>query len=147
MPMAGMKARTRYALAAALDLAARYDGRARSKLREIAARTGMPHEYLVQILLSLKRRALVNSARGPRGGYWLTRPPDRITAAQVIDAVDPRGKHPLAGQGSYGDAIDRLWRTAQDAGWRYLAGVTLADLLGALDTTGGPAPSQPAPLP
>jgi Rrf2 family iron-sulfur cluster assembly transcriptional regulator len=145
--MAGMKARTRYALVAALDLAARYDGGGRCKLREIAARTGTPQEYLVQILLSLKRRALVNSARGPKGGYWLTRPPDRITVAQVIDAVDPRGKHPLAGQGSYGDAVDRLWRTAQDAGWRYLAGVTLADVLEAVDVTGGSAPSEPAPRP
>ena len=81
--MRDFDARTRYALRAALHLAEHYQGAGKPiKIREIAARTDTPPKYLVHILLQLKRRALVNSTRGAKGGYWLLRRPDGPNAAR-----------------------------------------------------------------
>ena len=57
-------------------------------MRDIAERTGLPQPYLEQILLALKGAGLVRSKRGVGGGYVLARPPDKITLAQIVSAVD-----------------------------------------------------------
>lgn len=130
--MRAFDAKTRYALLAAMDLAAHYDGTTPSKVREIAARTGVPPKYLVHILLKLKRRALVNSTRGARGGYWLLRPPELISAAEVIGAVEAEGRArgALSDDGPHDRAIRRLRDESERRRQEYLAGVTLAELLG-----------------
>jgi len=125
--MARQKAKVRYALLAALDLAEHYGGDRPVKLQGIAARTQVPSNYLVHILLSLKRRALVNSARGSKGGYWLLKPPASTTVAEIVVAVDPRTEKGRSAAGS--DPVARVLREAENRRWRYLADVTLADLL------------------
>ncbi len=126
--MERLKARVRYALLAALDLAEHYEAESRVKLQEIAARTGVPRQFLAHIMVDLKEGALVRSTRGSKGGYRLTRPPDRITAAQVVAAVEPE-EEPDSGSGGYDAAVNRLWRQAQEARRARLARITMADLL------------------
>jgi Rrf2 family protein len=127
--MARLKAKVRYALLAALDLAEHYQGEEPIKLQEIAARTDVPEKYLVHILLSLKRKALVNSARGSKGGYWLTRPPDRITVAQVVDAVEPQRPSPPPAESPRGRLVNRIWTQAQLKMQQSMAAITLAEAL------------------
>ncbi len=127
--MVRLKAKTRYALLAALVLAEDYDGENPIKLRDIARRADIPSKYLVHILISLKERALVNSTRGAKGGYWLMRPPDHISLAEVIAAVEPREEPQAEGDGPYEAAVNRIWLTAQNRKRSFLAGITLADLL------------------
>ncbi len=133
--MARVTAKTQYALLAALDLAEHYDGDKPVKLREIAVRTDVPSNYLVHILLSLKSRALVNSIRGPKGGYWLIRPPRSITVAEVVAAVEPRRPSRRRESGGAQALVDRLLSEADARGWEYLAGLTLEQ---ALQRRGGP---------
>jgi Rrf2 family protein len=127
--MKGFDARTRYALLAALDLAEHYEGTTPRKVREIAAATGVPPKYLVHILLGLKRKALVNSTRGAKGGYWLLRRPELISAAEVIGGAEPDGREPAPPANDRERAIRELWRQADRRRRGFLAGVTLADLL------------------
>jgi Rrf2 family protein len=54
---------------------------------EIARRRRIPPNYLVQILLELKRSGLIQSRRGKTGGYTLARTPQQITLGDVLRAV------------------------------------------------------------
>lgn len=55
----------------------------------IAARTKVPPSYLSKILRDLAVAGLVNSQRGPNGGFCLTGAPDRTTILDIVNAVDP----------------------------------------------------------
>src|ERR1700724_4784624 len=98
-PWVAMKVSTRgdYACRALLSLALHGLERATS-VKEIAERTALPQPYLEQILLAAKGAGLVRSKRGVGGGYVLARPPDQITLAQILSAVEgplatPLGEH------------------------------------------------------
>ncbi len=138
--MVRLKAKTRYAVLAALVLAEHYDGGGtRIKLKEIAARSDVPSKYLVHILISLKERALVNSARGAKGGYWLVRPPDRVSIAEVMAAVEPREEPRPEGDSPYEKAVNEIWLAAQNKKRSHLARITLADVLREARGSEGPA--------
>ncbi len=79
-----------YAIRAASHLAleARRSGKGRVKLRELAASEGLPPPFLSTILNTLVGAGLLNSARGPTGGYELARPPETITLYDIKEAVD-----------------------------------------------------------
>ncbi len=85
-----MKVSTRgdYASRALLSLALHGGKTTPTSVRDIAERTALPQPYLEQILLALKGAGLVRSKRGVGGGYVLARPPEDITLAQIISAVD-----------------------------------------------------------
>ncbi len=133
--MSSFDAKTRYALLATLDLAQHHSPKKPVKAREIAARTGAPAKYLVHILLRLKRKALVNSTRGPSGGYWLVRPPELISVAEVIAAVQESRKRGRSDrtEDSHEQIVSRLWTDAERKRHQFLSQVTLADLLSGKD--------------
>jgi Rrf2 family transcriptional regulator, cysteine metabolism repressor len=82
-----ISAKGEYAIKAVLDLALR-PGHGLIPIQDIAARQAIPHRYLEQVLLVLKRSGLLTSKRGASGGYHLTRPPDEITVGEVLRAVE-----------------------------------------------------------
>jgi Rrf2 family protein len=57
-------------------------------IAEIATEARVPRKFLEQILLELKKRGMLHSVRGKHGGYTLGRPPDKISFAEVIRAID-----------------------------------------------------------
>jgi len=120
-------------LLAALDLAEHYAPQTPVRVGHIAQRTGTPPKYLVQILLKLKAAALVNSVRGPHGGYWLVRRPELISVAQVISAAEHVHEEPFDSpphqQEPLQRAIHSLWRDLEEQHRRFLSGISLADLL------------------
>lgn len=75
-----------YALVAMADLA-RQDSVVVST-RNMASRLRLPLPVLQIIMTELVRHGMVTSARGPHGGFRLRRPPERITVAQIIAAVE-----------------------------------------------------------
>ncbi|MFZ5640975.1 MAG: RrF2 family transcriptional regulator [Bacillota bacterium] len=83
-----ISARGEYACRAILDLALHYNQPEPIQMSEIAQRQDIPHKYLEQILIFLKRAGLVESKRGAAGGYILTRPPGEISLGQVVRATD-----------------------------------------------------------
>ncbi|HEY8466000.1 MAG TPA: Rrf2 family transcriptional regulator [Solirubrobacterales bacterium] len=80
-------AKADYAVRAALELAAAAGGDP-VKGEQLAKAQDIPLQFLEQILLELKHARLVQARRGARGGYWLARPPEEITVADVIRAVE-----------------------------------------------------------
>ena len=80
----------RYAVMAMTDLAGQGAGADRKTvpLAEIAARQQISLAYLEQLFARLKRRGLVESVRGPGGGYRLSRPAGDMSVAEVVHAVD-----------------------------------------------------------
>lgn len=77
----------RYAVTAMLDIALNQEKGAIT-LSLISDRQGISLSYLEQIFAKLKRAQLVSSARGPGGGYRLSRHPREISVGQIIHAVD-----------------------------------------------------------
>src|ERR1700674_1148906 len=76
-----------YALMAMKHLALRGD-RASSSAREIAEMYDIPIELMAKVLQRLRRRGLLSSHQGTRGGYQLARAPGQISVADVIQAID-----------------------------------------------------------
>jgi len=81
----------RYAVMAMADLAKNHDPRPIS-LNEISLRQGISILYLEQLFFKLKQNNLVNSTRGPSGGYALSKSPDQIKLSNIISAVDEEVK-------------------------------------------------------
>ena len=106
-----ISAKGEYALKAMLDLSLQPRRRI-VPIQEIASRQGIPQRYLEQVLQALKRSGLLGSRRGAAGGYQLARPPEDITAGDVLRAVE--GAHaPFeardGGAGGRRDDLGELW--------------------------------------
>ena len=78
--------KTDYALVAMADMAHQHPSAVSA--RDISERLRMPLPAMQKILTRLMHRELVVSIRGPQGGYRLGRPPEKITLAELIDAVE-----------------------------------------------------------
>jgi Rrf2 family protein len=71
--------------------------------QDISKRYDIPLEYLLKILQQLVRANVLRSKRGPRGGFSLAKPTNKITMLEVIEAVDG----PLTGELSLSDQAGR----------------------------------------
>ena len=78
----------RYAVTAMMDLALHQSEDEHVSLKSIANHQEISVAYLEQIFSKLKAGGLVNGARGPNGGYRLSRPAETISIFEIIDAVD-----------------------------------------------------------
>jgi Rrf2 family protein len=82
-----ISAKADYAVRAALELAAAPAGEP-VKGEKLANAQEIPLQFLEHILLELKHARLIQARRGAKGGYWLAKPADKITIADVIRAVE-----------------------------------------------------------
>jgi Rrf2 family protein len=89
-----VSAKVDYALRAAVELAAR-ESEWPVTGETIATSQAIPLRFLENILLELRRAGIVDSRRGPEGGYLLASPPGEVDLASIIRAIDG----PLAGVG------------------------------------------------
>jgi Rrf2 family protein len=81
-----ISAKVDYAIRACVELAAAGPGP--TKGDAIAKAQGIPIKFLENIMVELRNAGIVASQRGADGGYWLARPADRITLADVMRAVE-----------------------------------------------------------
>jgi Rrf2 family iron-sulfur cluster assembly transcriptional regulator len=123
----------RFAVTAMVDLAMRQT-RGPVTLAAISERQHISLSYLEQLFGKLRRARLVSSVRGPGGGYNLAQPPQAVTVAQMVTAVDePLDATQCGGKENCHD--DRrcmthdLWATLNEKMYEYLSSVTLADLV------------------
>jgi len=136
-----VSAKAEYACIAMLELAANHRQPQPIRVKAIADAHGIPLRFLVQILLQLKGAGLVVSTRGASGGYQLTRPPEKISLANVINVVDrtspPRTDPAAMPQSPAVQAIRNVWNEIQAEEQRLLEEVTLADLVRQAQQTSG----------
>ena len=81
-----VSAKADYAVRAAVELAAAGEGPLKGD--RIAEAQEIPSNFLENILSDLRNAGIVMSRRGADGGYWLARPADQVSIADVIRAVD-----------------------------------------------------------
>jgi Rrf2 family iron-sulfur cluster assembly transcriptional regulator len=125
----------RYAAMAMVDLA-RTGSAAPVTLAAIAERQEIPLAYLEQIFARLKREGIVQSVRGPGGGYRLARDPAETTVAAIVLAADESLKMTrCGGMGKPGCMSTKarcltheLWEALGAHIENYLHSVTLADV-------------------
>jgi len=123
----------RYAVTAILDLAL-HDTQGPINLADIAKRQEISLAYLEQLFSKLRKNNLVDSARGPGGGYRLKRPADEISIGDVINAVDESVDTTRCGgqencQGELRCLTHDLWEDLNSQISVFLNGVTLGDLI------------------
>ena len=123
----------RFAVTAMLDLALRHK-QGPVTLAGIGVRQSISLSYLEQLFGKLRRHALVESVRGPGGGYRLARPADKLSVAEIILAVDePLDATQCGGlencQEDKRCMTHKLWATLNDKLYDYLNSVTLQDLV------------------
>jgi len=79
----------KYAVTAVLDLAIQEQADVSySKISEVAQRQSIPASYLEQIFSSLRKAEILSATRGPKGGFRLSRPKDKIMIGEIINAVE-----------------------------------------------------------
>jgi Rrf2 family iron-sulfur cluster assembly transcriptional regulator len=128
----------RYAVTSMLDLAI-HSGDGPVPLADISGRQGISLSYLEQLFAKLRRRGLVSSTRGPGGGYALKLPASQILMSDIIAAVDETVD--CAASGPTGDCdpaeqpclTEDLWSELSDRIYRFLEGISLADLMARAD--------------
>ena len=128
-----MTTKGRYAVTAMLDLAL-HDSKGPVNLADISRRQDISLTYLEQLFNKLKRHELVESARGPGGGYRLAKAADQITVAKVIYSVDEpidvtRCKGKQNCQGDLRCLTHDLWMELNMHISGFLNGLTLGDLI------------------
>jgi len=127
-----VSAKADYAIRAAVELAAA--GKGPVKGDRIAKAQSIPPNFLENILGDLRNAGIVGSRRGAEGGYWLARPAEEVSLADVIRAVDG----PLANvRGVRSDeleydgsakALEQVWIAVRASLRAVLEQVSLADV-------------------
>ncbi len=123
----------RFAVTAMIDLGMRQQ-RGPVTLAGISERQRISLSYLEQLFGRLRRQGIVDSVRGPGGGYTLARPMEEITVASIIRAVDePIDATQCGGLGNCHDEREcmthDLWITLNARIYDYLESVHLAELV------------------
>ena len=124
----------RFAVTAMADLAMR-GGKAPVTLAAISERQKISLSYLEQLFGKLRRNNIVESVRGPGGGYYLARPSNKISIAEIVIAVDePLDATKCGGMGNcQGDQqpciTHDLWMGLNEKIYGYLEEVTLQQLV------------------
>jgi Rrf2 family protein len=137
--------KSEYGVRVMVELARRTSGGSVVSLAEIAERNEMPLAYLEHLVARLRKAGLVDSRRGARGGYLLARPPEEITMAEIIEALEgsiapiecislgPDGTIVCSRESDAEHACPTklLWTRVRSSIVRTLMETTLGDLVGA----------------
>lgn len=129
-----LTARGRYAVTAMVDLAM-HEHEGPTSLSDISDRQTISLPYLEQLFAKLKKSNLVDSVRGPGGGYQLSRSCREIFIADIVvsvneqvDATRCAGKADC--QGGETCLTHELWSDLSEQIHNFLSGIDLASLVG-----------------
>jgi Rrf2 family protein len=128
-----VSAKADYAVRAAAELAAAEEGPIKGE--RLATAQDIPLQFLEHILLELKHQGIVRARRGAKGGYWLAKPADEITVAEIVRAVEGPIAHvqstpPEAIEYSGNSAaLQEVWIAVRASLRTVLEEVTLADVV------------------
>jgi Rrf2 family iron-sulfur cluster assembly transcriptional regulator len=137
----------RYGMVALADLAL-LDASKLSSLSDIARRQDISLPYLEQLFVKLRRSNLVESVRGPNGGYRLARPATEIRVVDILKALDETVDALHKGAGASGgvsgsraqSVTNRLWEVMSAQVYVFLHQTRLSDVV---ENTLSPCPAVP----
>ncbi len=123
----------RYAVTAMLDLAL-HAQEGPVPLADISQRQGISLSYLEQLFAKLRKQGLVDSARGPGGGYRLSRDSNDIAVADVVTAIDEKvDATRCGGMGNCQDGkpclTHELWSDLSRQLYEFLENISLGQLV------------------
>ena len=123
----------RYAVTAMLDLAL-HEAKGPVNLADIAKRQEISLAYLEQLFAKLRKNRLVDSVRGPGGGYRLKKPALEISISEIINAVDEAVDATRCGgqqncQGDLRCLTHDLWTELSEHIFTFLNSITLGELV------------------
>lgn len=128
-----LSAKTQNACLAALELALRHDSPSPVCLKTIADEQNISAQFLVQILLQLKRAGLVRSIRGAGGGYHLAMDPNEISLLQIIEAMEGTTvDRPATNTTAVAQVFFDSWASLTEENRQRLADLTLAKMCSAI---------------
>jgi len=129
-------AKADYAVRAAIELAAHCEDERPTKGEALARAQEIPLKFLENILGDLRQAGIVRSRRGADGGYFLAKPPQDVTIADIIRAVEGplahvRGEKPedVAYEGN-AKALQQVWIAVRASLRHVVESTTLADVAG-----------------
>ena len=142
-----LSTKSRFAVTAMIDLALRENAGPVS-LTDIGARHKISVSYLEQLFSRLRLHRLVESTRGPGGGYTLARPSESISVADIIDAIEPAAprseKHSAAERGPDESMTRELWAALTTRMVEHMQSISLARLAGEQRVKGVKVEQRPA---
>ncbi len=129
-----LSTKCRYGARALVEIAESYGDRP-AKRKDIAQVQGLSDSYLENILITVRNAGIIETVRGARGGYVLSRPPEKVTLLEVVRALE--------GSLSPVECLEKpgvcaktkacitrdVWRRVQEAEEEVLRGTTLQDLI------------------
>ncbi len=127
----------RYALRAVLQLVTSSNGKPIS-IRKLAEAEEISPEFLEQIFFKLRKAGIINSTRGPGGGFTLRKDPSKITVTEIFDAIgEGLALSPCVHPESNGKICDRetdcitrkIWLDATTHLREYFSKMTLTGIL------------------
>ena len=104
-----------YAARAVLGLAQHHAEGKAIRVETLAKEQSIPQNYLVQILIELKRAGLVRSQRGKEGGYLLAREPGEVSLGDVLQSIHGEVFEPPQGDSPCPEALRKQWLAIQSA--------------------------------
>lgn len=140
-----LSTKSRFAVTAMIDVALRED-RGPVALAAISERHQISLSYLEQLFSKLRQAGLVESTRGPGGGYSLGRSAEKISMAEILDAVDAPTREETAAEQS-GWMGSELWSQLNHQMADHLQSISLRQLVAEQRAKGvavEPAPQRPA---
>lgn len=153
-----LSTKTRYGVQAVFDIAFHNAGQP-TQAKDIARRQDIPLRYLEQIFQDLKRAGIVDSKRGPRGGYYLRRAPEEIKLGDIVRALQGPIEQIFAPEEAGAERKRRAEAAASakqvtSSLWRELAGqvtswfdaVSLGDMVKRGDELGVPRGDRRRPM-
>jgi len=78
----------RYGIRAVVYLASRHHGKSKTGIKEISEDLDLPAPFLAKILQQLAKQKLLNSVKGPNGGFSLLKKPESITLLDIVKIID-----------------------------------------------------------
>ena len=102
---------------------------------KVAEARGVPERFLLKVLKPLVTAGILDSVKGPSGGYRLRKNPSTVTVLDVIEAVDG----PIRAQGSISDAgnsvsinarLEKIGKESADAVKAYYRKTSIGDIAG-----------------
>ncbi len=131
-----LSTKSRYGVRAVLDIAYHSEG-LETQVKDISRRQGIPPRYIEQIFQKLKKGGVLDSKRGPLGGYLLKKKPEEITVGEIIRITegDIRPVLCVSSEDSSkpcqksGDCVTQIiWNEAGSKLKEYFDSITIKDL-------------------